>query len=224
LMNGQLRVYSIFKSIQGESTRAGLACAFIRLAGCPLSCIYCDTRDACEAKGRLVEIDHLISAVHNLGVRLVEVTGGEPLAQSGTKHLLLALLARGFEVMLETSGAFSIKLIDERVRIILDMKCPGSGMSDRMCLENLTYLVKGRHELKFVICSREDFEWAENLCLEMNLFRRADILVAPAVGFMTLINLADWVLNSKLPFRLQPQLHRFIWPDGKEEGDQYDGP
>ncbi|MCP4605000.1 MAG: radical SAM protein [Proteobacteria bacterium] len=212
-----LRVYSIFKSIQGESSRMGLPCWFVRLAGCPLHCSYCDTREACESSGKSMTIEDVVKEVEGLGPRLVEVTGGEPLAQDETPSLLSALCDLDFEVMLETCGAFSIEHIDPRVRIVMDVKCPGSGMADRMCLSNLDVLIPNRHEVKFVVSSRDDFEWVADLCRRHSLVTRCELLVSPAHGLVSLTELAKWILGSSLPLRLQPQLHRIIWPDGEPE-------
>ena len=210
-----LKVFSIFKSIQGESTRAGWPCSFVRLAGCPLECSYCDTREACESEGRPFEIEGLVREVEKLGLPLVEVTGGEPLAQEETPALLSALSDAGFEVMLETSGAFPITNVDSRVRIIMDIKCPGSGMADRMHLKNLDKLIASRHEVKFVVSSKEDFEWSLRFCKEHGLGDSFDVLVSPAHGRVTLNELADWIMGSGAPLRLQPQLHKIIWPKGE---------
>jgi 7-carboxy-7-deazaguanine synthase len=180
-----IRVFSIFPSIQGESTRAGLATGFLRLAGCPLECSYCDARDACESDGKPYSVEQLVEEALKLGPRLVEVTGGEPLAQEETPLLLSALCDAGLKVMLETSGAFSITEIDSRVRIIMDVKCPGSGMSNRMHMKNISKLTSERQEIKFVVTSREDFDWA--------------------------------AMESTVPFRLQPQLHKIIWKGSEKE-------
>lgn len=212
-----IKVYSIFASIQGESTSQGRPTGFVRLAGCPLSCSYCDTREACESPGRSMTVDEVLKEVSKLGPRLVEVTGGEPLAQSDTQLLLASLCDAGYEVMVETSGAFPIERLDPRVRVVMDVKCPGSGMTDRMRFENLDALIPDRHELKFVISSKEDFEWAVDLCRERGLDSRAELLVSPVYGVVTPPELAGWVLSSEVPLRLQIQLNKVIWPEGEEE-------
>lgn len=212
-----IKVYSTFASIQGESTLAGLACGFIRLAGCPLHCSYCDTREACESPGEPYTLEQLVKIALELGPGLVEVTGGEPLAQEETPALLLALCDAGLKVMLETSGAFSITGIDSRVRVIMDIKCPGSGMSEKMNMDNLSILDPARHELKFVIGSRDDFVWADDFCATHGLRSGISILAAPVFGRVALDELADWVLYSETPFRLQPQLHKLIWKDLDKE-------
>ncbi|MDD5308138.1 MAG: radical SAM protein [Deltaproteobacteria bacterium] len=215
-MTAVVYVHSIFRSIQGESTRAGLPCAFVRLAGCPLRCSYCDTRDAAEAKGVPMPVAEVAAAAAALGPRLFEVTGGEPLAQPGAPALLSALADLGFEVLLETSGAFSVAGLDPRVRIVMDVKCPGSGMSGRNLPENLGALRQGLDEVKFVIVSRADFDWAVALCNEHDLASRAALLVSPAPGLVALRDCAQWVLVSGLPLRLQPQMHKIVWGEDAE--------
>ena len=206
-----LNIFSIFKSIQGESTRAGLPCVFIRLAGCPLRCTYCDTTEARESLGSPKEIGAVLDQVASLECGLVEVTGGEPLVQSETLELLRLLCDRGYDVMLETSGAFSIEHVDPRVKIIVDVKCPDSQMTDKMVFENLNLLVPGHHEVKFVVSSRADFDWAVRLVQEKQLNNRIERLVSPVQSLVSLKELAEWVLHSPVLFRLQPQLHTLIW-------------
>ncbi|MDJ0762220.1 MAG: radical SAM protein [Myxococcota bacterium] len=212
-----LQVFSIFSSIQGESTRAGLPCAFIRLAGCSLRCAYCDTPLARVARGRSLSIPQIISEVSRLGPNLVAVTGGEPLLQKDTLALLSALCEAGFNVLLETSGAFSIIGIDPRVRIILDVKCPDSGMSERMVAHDYTNLHSGNCELKFVISSFDDFCWAKQFCVERQLISNNELLFSPALGRVSLSSLARWILDAGLQLRLHPQLHTLIWPEAKGE-------
>jgi 7-carboxy-7-deazaguanine synthase len=211
------RVYSIFRSLQGESSRVGSPCAFVRLAGCPLSCVYCDTREARESPGEEVSVDGILARVARLGTGLVEVTGGEPLAQQDAPALLEALADAGYEVLLETSGAFPIAGLDRRVRVIMDVKTPGSGMEERFCRENLDALEKGRHEVKLVVTGRDDFDWAADLVREERLFDRAEVFVSPAAGLVSPREAADWILGSGLPLRLGLQLHRVIWPEGEVE-------
>ncbi len=165
-----------------------------------------------------MSVSEIVRSARALGPRLVEVTGGEPLAQEKTQDLLTALCDAGFEVMLETSGAFPIDAVDSRVRIVMDIKCPGSGMSDRMHPGNPEALSPDRAEVKFVVTSLEDFEWAARLTKEHDLASRACLLVSPAHDLVTLEDLADWILHSSLPMRLQPQLHRIIWPG--QEGER----
>jgi 7-carboxy-7-deazaguanine synthase len=213
-----VRVYSIFASIQGESTAAGLPCSFVRLAGCPLACAYCDTVEARRAEGEEVSVDRVVERVLELGHGLVEVTGGEPLHQPGARILLTALGDAGFEVLLETSGAFSIADVDPRVRIVLDVKTPGSGMADQMLLSNLARLRSQWDEVKFVITSRDDFDWAVSLALEHGIAGRLPVLVSPVAGAVAPAEAAKWVLESEAPLRLQLQLHKIIWKG--EEADR----
>lgn len=211
-----VRLYEIFASIQGESTRAGLPCSFVRLAGCPLRCAYCDTVGARDAEGRETAVTEVVERVLELGHGLVEVTGGEPLHQPAAPSLLSELCDAGLEVLLETSGALSIAGVDSRVRVILDVKTPGSGMSERMDLGNLSLLRPGRDEVKFVITSRQDFDWAVSLALERGLAGRVPLLVSPVAGAVEPIDAAQWVLESEAPLRLQLQLHKIIWGEEAE--------
>jgi 7-carboxy-7-deazaguanine synthase len=212
-----IHVFSIFKSIQGESTKMGLPCIFVRLAGCPLNCNYCDTVQARTAKGRAMEVAEVLDEVASLGLSLVEVTGGEPLAQDGTPGLLKALVEAGYEVLLETSGAFSIEEVDPRVRVILDVKCPDSGMSHRIDKANFDVFGEKIAELKFVISSKKDFDWAVNFCRTRGLLGHRELLISPVVGALCPVDVADWIIKTDLPLRLQLQLHKIIWPDSQEE-------
>ncbi len=162
-------------------------------------------------------VDEVVSKVSRLGPKLVEVTGGEPLAQAETTELLRALSNAGFEVMLETSGAFSIENIDRRVRIVMDIKTPGSNMSSEMRLENLNLLSLDRCEIKFVLTSREDFNWAIEMIRQRDLHQQAGILLSPAQGLVPPDILAEWILAESLPLRIQLQLHKIVWPDGEGE-------
>ena len=211
-MTTSIRLYSFFVSIQGESTRAGLPCAFVRLAGCPLACLYCDTPEARTAGGVPTELGDVVARCLSTGVRLVEVTGGEPLGQPGAIPLLAALADAGLEVMLETSGALPIRAVDSRVRVVMDIKTPGSGMVDHFCEDNLDILARGRHEVKLVVTSRADFDWAVDRVRGADLANRCDVLVSPVQPDVEYGELAAWILASGLPLRFQPQLHRLIWP------------
>jgi 7-carboxy-7-deazaguanine synthase len=211
-MTATVRLHSFFVSIQGESTRAGLPCAFVRLAGCPLACSYCDTTEARAAIGVETAIDAIVARCLGAGPRLVEVTGGEPLAQPGALPLLAALADAGLETLLETSGALPIRAVDARVRVVMDIKTPGSGMADRFCEQNVALLERGRHEVKFVVTSRDDFEWSVARVRDAGLAERCDLLVSPAHPAVAFAELAEWILASGLPLRFQPQLHRLIWP------------
>jgi 7-carboxy-7-deazaguanine synthase len=208
-----VRLFSFFKSIQGESTRAGLPCTFVRLAGCSLLCRYCDTSHVRDAAGTMTEVGDIVRFCEEAEIRLVEVTGGEPLEQPGTRSLLSALSEAGFEVLLETSGAYPVCDIDPRVRIILDIKTPGSGMEERFCRRNLDFLFRDRHEVKFVISSRADFDWAVSVVKREAILNRCEVLVSPVAGDVSFDSLAAWILESGLSLRFQPQLHKLIWPN-----------
>ena len=195
----------------------GRPCSFVRLAGCPLKCFYCDTRKACESPGRPMTVDEILHEVALLGRGLVEVTGGEPLAQKDTPGLLSELCQAGYEVMLETSGAFPIENLDDRVRIVMDVKCPGSGMMEKMRFENFDHLTARHCELKFVVGSKNDFDWTVDLCESRRLAERAELLVSPVYGAVSPRDLAEWVLGTHIRLRLQIQLHKVIWPDTEAE-------
>ena len=207
-----MRVTEIFHSIQGESTFAGRPCVFVRLTGCPLRCTWCDTEYAFYG-GSELSIDEIVAKVESYGCRLVEITGGEPLAQSAAFALIATLCDRGHDVLIETSGAIDTAPVDARAHVILDVKCPGSGMSDRMHWPNLARLT-AHDEAKFVIADRSDYEWASHLIAEQQLARRCTVLMSPVFGSMDPRQLAEWVLADRLPVRVQLQLHKFIWaPD-----------
>ena len=207
-----MKVTEIFHSIQGESTYAGQPCLFIRLTGCPLRCTWCDTAYAFYG-GRDLTIEEIVEEVRRFDCPLVEVTGGEPLSQSATLGLLTRLCDDGFEVLLETSGAIDTAGVDERVHVILDVKCPGSGMADRMHWPNLQRL-SSHDEAKFVIKDRADYEWARDLVCREELSTRCTVLFSPVFGDGEVRQLAEWVLADKLPVRFQLQLHKYIWtPD-----------
>ncbi len=212
-----MRVFSIFRSIQGESTRQGLPCVFVRLAGCPLHCRYCDTREACESPGVDMSIPQIVKRVEDLKTGLVEITGGEPLIQRDVLSLMTLMCESGYEVLLETSGALSIEDVDPRVHVVLDVKCPDSGMSSHICWENFESLVRGRHELKFVISSRKDFDWMVSQIHTLELCEKAEVLVSPVVYRLSPADLVEWVLESGLMLRLQIQLHKAIWDEAAGE-------
>lgn len=203
-----LRVTEIFHSIQGESTHAGRPCAFVRLTGCNLRCRWCDS-DYTFTGGDRMSVDEIVEQVKSYGCRLVEITGGEPLAQSESLDLMRRLCDDGFEVLLETSGSIDIAPVDSRVAIILDIKCPGSGEVERNRWENLAHL-KPADEIKFVIADRADYEWARQTIDERKL-RSRTLLLSPVWGELELQSLAEWMLADRLPARLQTQLHKHIW-------------
>ncbi len=203
-----LRVTEIFHSIQGESSHAGRPCSFVRLTGCNLRCRWCDSEYTFTG-GERMSIDQVVDQVKSYGCNLVEVTGGEPLAQSESHDLIKRLCDEGFEVLIETSGSIDITPVDSRATIILDIKCPGSGEVEKNRWENLQHL-KPRDEIKFVIADRADYDWARRVIEERHLDRRT-VLLSPVWGEMDLKSLAEWMLADRLPARLQTQLHKHIW-------------
>ena len=207
-----VKVTEIFHSIQGESTYAGRPCVFVRLTGCPLRCTWCDTAYAFYG-GRDMAIHDIVDQVRAFDCDLVEVTGGEPLSQAESLPLLTRLCDEGFEVLVETSGAIDTTGVDHRVHVILDVKCPGSGMTDRMYWPNLDRLAP-QDEAKFVIKDRVDYEWAREVVRRHDLLARCTVLMSPVFGEVEARYLAEWVLADKLPVRFQLQLHKYIWaPD-----------
>ena len=204
-----LQITEIFHSIQGESTHAGQPCVFVRLTGCPLRCTWCDTEYAFYG-GTTMTIEAILEQVRSYGCPLVEVTGGEPLHQPGSLVLLTQLCSAGFQVMLETSGACDISKVDNRVCIILDVKCPGSEMTDRMRWDNLKQL-SAKDEAKFVLKDRSDYEWARDIVRQHALTDRCPVLFSPVFGGLDLQPLSEWILQDRLPVRLQIQLHKVIW-------------
>ncbi len=205
-----LRVEEIFCSIQGESTFAGRPCAFVRLTGCPLRCVWCDTTYAYSG-GDLRTIGDVVDRLAAFDVDLVEVTGGEPLAQAGTLDLLRVLCDRGFEVLLETSGALDISSVDPRVRRIVDVKCPSSGMADRNRWDNFEHLRKA-DEIKLVLADRADYEFAREIIREHRLIERCPVLLSPVTGLIEPKEVVEWMLADHLDARFQLQLHKLIWP------------
>ncbi len=210
-----LRVTEIFHSIQGESTWSGLPCTFIRLTGCPLRCVWCDTEYAFHG-GERMTLDAILAHVDAIGTRLVEITGGEPLAHRNAFVLAERLLDRGCTVLIETSGAVDVAPLDARAHKIMDLKCPGSGEAAKNLWSNLAHLTS-RDEIKFVIADRADYEWAVAAILEHKLGERVRagelraILMSPVWDGAELRDLAEWVLEDRLPVRLQIQLHKVIW-------------
>ena len=215
---GTLRITEIFHSIQGESTWAGLPCTFVRLTGCPLRCVWCDTEYAFHG-GETLAIDDVMETVRGIGTPLVEITGGEPLIQQGAFDLAEQLLEEGFTVLVETSGALDVAPLDPRAHKIMDLKCPGSGEVERNLWSNLDHLT-ARDEVKFVVADREDYKWARGVIRDRRLDkavvdgRLRALLISPAWDAIDFQELAGWILEDGLPVRLQPQLHKLIWgPD-----------
>lgn len=207
-----MRVTEIFHSIQGESSYAGLPCVFVRLTGCPLRCQWCDTEYAFSG-GTEMSQGEVLQAVKRYDCPLVEITGGEPLHQPAAFPLIETLCAEGYTVLIETSGAIDISPVDKRAHVIMDIKCPGSGMVDRMDWENLKRL-SPKDEVKFVIKDRADYDWARAVVQGHRLAGRCVVLFGPVFGELEPRDLAEWVLVDRLPVRLQLQLHKQIWnPD-----------
>lgn len=210
-----LRITEIFHSVQGESTWAGLACTFVRLTGCPLRCVWCDTAYAFQG-GERMTLAEIVERVRDAGTDLVEVTGGEPLAHPNAFPLVERLLDAGHTVLVETSGAFDVAPLDPRAHKIMDLKCPGSGESERNLWANLDHLTE-RDEVKFVVKDRTDYEWMRDTIRDRGLDARvADgslraLLVSPVWGDIDLEALAGWILEDHLPVRFQVQLHKLIW-------------
>jgi 7-carboxy-7-deazaguanine synthase len=210
-----LRVTEIFHSIQGESTWAGLPCTFIRLTGCPLRCVWCDTEYAFHG-GEQLSLDDIVARVAELGTKLVEITGGEPLIHRNAFVLARRLLDLGYTVLVETSGAVDVAPLDPRAHRIMDLKCPDSGESGRNMWSNLDHLTE-RDEVKFVVASRRDYEWTRAVIRERGLDERVRtgrlraLLVSPVWDSVDFRDLAEWVLTDHLPVRFQLQLHKLIW-------------
>jgi 7-carboxy-7-deazaguanine synthase len=207
----RLKITEIFLSLQGEAATAGWPTVFVRLTGCPLRCQYCDTAYAFHG-GQWRDIDAIVQDVVSHGVRHVCVTGGEPLAQKRCLTLLRALCDAGFEVSLETSGALDIACVDPRVSRVLDIKTPGSGEQSRNRWDNLP-LLTARDQVKFVLCGREDYEWARDVVAAHRLHERCDVLFSPSQSELSPRDLADWIVQDRLPVRFQMQLHKLLWND-----------
>ncbi len=212
LMQDNLRISEIFFSLQGEARTSGLPTVFIRLTGCPLRCQYCDTAYAFSG-GELMAFSDILARVAAFRPRYVCVTGGEPLAQPNCGELLVRLCDTGYEVSLETSGALDIRGIDARVSRVVDLKTPGSGESLRNFYPNIGALTRN-DQVKFVICSRADYDWAVSKLIEFQLDARAgEVLFSPSHGQVEARALADWIVSDNLPVRLQLQLHKILWND-----------
>ncbi len=206
-----LRVTEIFYSIQGESTHAGRPCTFVRLTGCPMRCVWCDSEYTFTG-GEHKSIDEIIELVRGFGCNLVEVTGGEPLAQQEALTLIRRLCEEGYEVLIETGGYVSTENVDPRAKIILDVKCPASGEHERNHWPNLDSLRADKDEVKFVISNRGDWDFACEIIARFQLEQRARaILISPVWGETDLEEMAKWILSSGLNLRLQLQLHKYIW-------------
>jgi 7-carboxy-7-deazaguanine synthase len=207
-----LAVSEIYRTIQGESTFAGLPCTIVRLAGCNLHCRYCDTPYA-RSGGTEMSVEDILKKVGELDASLVEVTGGEPLLQEDACALLAGLLATGARVLLETNGSLPLDPVPDGVVRILDIKCPGSGEADGNRWENLD-LLTGGDQVKFVLCDRADYDWAKGIISEHRL-DRFEILLSPACDALEPHLLAEWILEDGLKARLNLQIHRVVWPEGE---------
>ena len=210
----RLKITEIFHSLQGEGDTVGFPTVFVRLTGCPLRCQYCDTAYAFSG-GQWMNLDAIVEQVRTWGAAHVCVTGGEPLAQANCLPLLQKLCDDGYRVSLETSGALPVDQVDSRVSRVVDVKTPDSGESHRNLLDQLS-LLGGRDQIKFVICSRADYEWSRDLVTERRLNGNAMVLFSPSHEQVPARQLADWILADRLPVRMQVQLHKLLW--GNEPG------
>ncbi len=207
----RLRITEIFLSIQGEAASVGWPTVFVRLTGCPLRCRWCDTAYAFQG-GQWLSFDQIVADVERHGVRHVCVTGGEPLAQPNCRGLLARLAEAGFEVSIETSGSLDIGGLDPRVSVVMDVKAPGSGEEPSNRLENLPHL-RASDQVKFVLASRADYDWARAFIKEHDLAARTEVLFSPVAGELEPRDLADWIVADRLPVRFQIQLHKSLWGD-----------
>jgi 7-carboxy-7-deazaguanine synthase len=204
-----LRIFEIFHSLQGESSRVGLPTVFVRLTGCPLRCGYCDTEYAFHG-GATQSFDEILATVTNYQAQYVCVTGGEPLAQKGCHQLLKMLCDAGYQVSIETSGAIDISQVDQRVSVIMDIKTPGSGEASKNLWSNVAAL-SAKDEVKFVLVDRTDYDWAKQILGQYDLTQKCPVLFSPVYKTLPPANLAAWVLEDHLPVRMQVQLHKILW-------------
>lgn len=212
-----LKINEIFKSIQGESTYAGLPCTFVRLAGCNLRCTYCDTNYA-YYEGKEISDEDIIAKIDEYGVKCVEFTGGEPLLQEETPKLIKTLLDKGYNVLIETNGSICIGCLDKRITIIMDYKTPKSGMSERMRPKNFEFL-KPTDQIKFVLMDESDYIWSKDIIVENKLSDKFEnILMSPVYGELSPKDLVGWVLKDDLQVRVQLQIHKYIWAPDEREG------
>jgi len=205
----RLKIFEIFYSLQGESSRVGLPTIFIRLSGCPMRCHYCDTAYAFHG-GSMMTVDEIIKTIKKYDTRYVTVTGGEPLAQKEVLSLLKVLADQNYEVSLETGGGLSIKEVDPRIKIILDIKTPESGEEKKNHWDNLN-LIHSKDEIKLVLCSREDYDWAKKILHQYKLTEKCDVLFSPVYQKLNATDLGNWILEDQLPVRMQIQLHKLLW-------------
>ncbi|MDO9269316.1 MAG: 7-carboxy-7-deazaguanine synthase QueE [Methylobacter sp.] len=208
-----LRITEIFYSLQGESNTVGLPTVFIRLTGCPLRCVYCDTAYAFTG-GEKTGIDAIIAQAEQYGTQYITVTGGEPLAQPGCLELMTKLLDKGYVVSLETSGALDVSKVDQRVVKVMDLKTPSSGELSRNCYQNIEYLT-AKDQVKFVIGNDSDYDWSKSILTEYDLPNLCEILFSPVMGQQNPTELAEKILKDRLPVRFQLQLHKILWDDAQ---------
>lgn len=204
-----MKVNEIFYSIQGESSRMGVPCVFVRLTYCNLRCTYCDTEYAFY-EGREMELNDIISEVEKYQCKIVEITGGEPLVQENVHTLMKQLCDKGYQVMIETGGSLPIEKIDKRVNIIMDLKTPSSAMVHKNLYENINHLKPG-DEVKFVIGNKADYDWSKEIMIKYRLADKVTVLMSPVFDELNNIDLATWILDDRLNVRLQVQLHKYIW-------------
>jgi 7-carboxy-7-deazaguanine synthase len=204
-----VKVNEIFYSIQGESSRMGVPCVFVRLTYCNLRCTYCDTEYAFY-EGREMELNDIISEVEKYQCKIVEITGGEPLVQENVHTLMKQLCDKGYQVMIETGGSLPIEKIDKRVNIIMDLKTPSSAMVHKNLYENINHLKPG-DEVKFVIGNKADYDWSKEIMIKYRLADKVTVLMSPVFDELNNIDLATWILDDRLNVRLQVQLHKYIW-------------
>ena len=204
-----MRIHEIFFSLQGETSRVGLPTVFVRLTGCPLRCGYCDTAYAFQGGENMTQ-DQVLHRVASYGARHVTVTGGEPLAQKECLPLLTALCDQGYDVSLETSGSLDVSGVDPRVAVVLDIKTPGSGEAQKNLWSNLGHL-RSKDEVKLVLCGREDYDWAKQVLAEHAIAEKCSVLLSPVHGQLDPTALAEWILQDRLPVRMQVQLHKLLW-------------
>ena len=207
----RLRITEIFLSLQGESASVGWPTVFVRLTGCPLRCGYCDTAYAFQG-GEWMSLDNIMERINDYHVPHITVTGGEPLAQKACLSLLTRLCDADYQVSLETSGALDIAAVDERVMKVMDIKTPGSGEMEKNRWQNLNHITSNDN-IKFVICDREDYNWAKEKVVEYQLAECCEVLFSPVFGKLEPRTLADWIVEDKLLVRFQLQLHKILWGD-----------
>ncbi len=208
-MTDTLIITEIYASIQGESSYAGLPCVFVRLTGCPLRCRWCDTTYGFSG-GQTMQLDAIADQVRKLKIPLIELTGGEPLAQENCATLAKMFIGEGYKVLIETGGSEDVSVLPKDVHIIMDIKCPGSQMESRNRWENLEHL-KPTDEIKMVLVHKDDYDWAKEMMSEHHLTKRFKVLLSPAFGLLKPQDLAAWIVEDKLDVRLNLQQHKYIW-------------